>query len=214
MDDVAGAPIYDARQPATDLPMSPLPPTPPPPTSRLEFRLWRHADLDLALALWGDARVTALIDARGQLDTDQVRARLEAEIALHRRHGVQYWPVFLRSSGAHVGACGLRPRDGAQGVLEIGFHLRPEWWGRGLAGEAARGVIDFAFEQLGAAALFAGHNPKNAASRRLLERLGFRHSHDELYPATGLHHPSYLLTSSAYRAQRRAPSRQRNASAT
>jgi hypothetical protein len=42
-------------------------------------------------------------------------------------------------------------------------------------------------------ALFAGHNPANQASRELLARLGFRYTHDELYPPTGLMHPSYRL---------------------
>jgi len=59
--------------------------------------------------------------------------------------------------------------------------------------EAARGVIRHAFGALGCRALFAGHHPQNTESMRLLEKLGFRHTHDELYPPTGLMHPSYLL---------------------
>jgi [ribosomal protein S5]-alanine N-acetyltransferase len=54
-------------------------------------------------------------------------------------------------------------------------------------------VIEHAFKTLAASALFAGHNPNNHASRRLLEKLGFQYTHDELYRPTGLHHPSYLL---------------------
>jgi hypothetical protein len=42
-------------------------------------------------------------------------------------------------------------------------------------------------------ALFTGHNPASDASRARLARLGFRHTHDELYPPTGLLHPSYRL---------------------
>ncbi len=42
--------------------------------------------------------------------------------------------------------------------------------------------------------LMAGHHPKNASSQRVLEKLGFRYTHDELYPPTGLQHRSYLLT--------------------
>jgi RimJ/RimL family protein N-acetyltransferase len=47
--------------------------------------------------------------------------------------------------------------------------------------------------------LFAGHHPANAASKRAVEKLGMRYSHDELYPPTGLHHPSYILTADDYR---------------
>jgi [ribosomal protein S5]-alanine N-acetyltransferase len=54
-------------------------------------------------------------------------------------------------------------------------------------------VIDVAFGELGAPALFAGHHPENASSRRTLETLGFRYVQHELYPPTGLQHPCYVL---------------------
>jgi ribosomal-protein-alanine N-acetyltransferase len=155
---------------------------PPPPTSRLEFRTWRESDLALAIALWDDPRVTEKIGAQDP------RERLTKEIACERDHGISYWPIF--ENGAHAGACGLRPREGS--ILELGFHLRPEFWGRGLASEAARAVITYAWTR-GASSLFAGHHPENASSRALLEKLGFVHTHDELYAPTGRLHPSYRL---------------------
>ena len=139
----------------------------------------------------GDPSVTRLFDARGSLAPDQVKARLEAEIERQCDHSISYWPIFLLAGGAHVGCCGLRPHE--ENVPELGVHLRFEHWGRGLATEAALTVISFAFDTLGVTALFTGHHPENHASRRLLERLGFTYTHDELYPPTGLRHPSYLL---------------------
>jgi RimJ/RimL family protein N-acetyltransferase len=65
--------------------------------------------------------------------------------------------------------------------------------GQGYADEAARAVIDYAFGSLETSELFARHNPANHASRRLLEKLGFRYTHDEHYAPTGLCHPSYML---------------------
>ena len=162
-------------------------------TKRLGFRRWTDEDFDLALALWGDAKVTELIDARGKLTPEQVRERLDQEIAHERFYRIQYWPVFALQDDAHVGCCGLRPRSPAQRVYEIGFHIRSDCWRRGYALEAARAVIAHAFYDLGASALFAGHNPRNEASRRLLEKLGFEYQRDEFYPPTGLNHPSYLL---------------------
>jgi RimJ/RimL family protein N-acetyltransferase len=141
--------------------------------------------------LWGDARVTALIG--GPFGADRVREMLEAQLAIARDAGVQYWPVFESGSGGFVGCCGLRPRGAGHRQLELGFHLRPEHWGKGLATEAARAAIAFAFDRLRSEELFAGHHPANAASARTLRKLGFRYSHDELYPPTGLRHPSYVL---------------------
>ncbi|MDC0669821.1 GNAT family N-acetyltransferase [Nannocystis radixulma] len=162
----------------------------PGPSARLLFRWWTADDLELARGLWGDPQVTAKI-AGEPFTPPQIAARLAAEIDQGRAHGLQYWPVFLRDDGAHVGCCGLRPR--AQGVHELGFHLRSTFWGRGLASEAARATVEFAFGPLAARGLFAGHHPDNTASRHVLLRLGFRHTHDEWYAATGAMHPSYRL---------------------
>lgn len=164
----------------------------PEPTARLTFRSWCDDDLALARGLWGDPRVTKMV-SRAPFDDQQVRDRLAYEIANERDHGVQYWPIFRRSNGDHVGCCGLRPRDPAQRILELGFYLHPDHWGQGLVTEAARATMALAFGPLAVSALFAGHHPDNAASRRVLERLGFRPTHAELFPPTGLYHPCYLL---------------------
>jgi len=160
-------------------------------TSRLGFRVWTHLDLPLALALWTNPQVTRFLG--GPFSPRQVEERLRREIALQETAGVQYWPIFQRSTGAHVGCAGLRPYNPASAIYELGFHLLPASWGKGLATEAARAVIDHAFNTVAARGLFAGHHPDNAASRRVLEKLGFRYTHNEIYPPTGLMNPSYYL---------------------
>jgi RimJ/RimL family protein N-acetyltransferase len=164
-------------------------------SQRLGFRLWTEADIDLAMGLWGDPEVTRLIG--GPFSIQQVQQRLSCEIATFRGHGVQYWPIFLLTSGEHVGCCGLRPYRLEERVYELGAHVRKLHWGQGYAQEASRAVIRYAFEALGAAALFAGHHPANEVSRRLLLALGFAYTHDEYYAPTGLYHPSYLLRADA-----------------
>ena len=161
-------------------------------TERLGFRYWTAADLGLALGLWGDGEVTKLIG--GPFSREQVQARLSLEISNLKTYGVQYWPVFLLSGDEHLGCCGLRPYQMDRGIYEVGVHIRSADWGKGYAPEAVRAVMEFAFDTLGAKGLFAGHNPANDASRHLVEKLGFHYTHDEYYPPTGLHHPSYMLS--------------------
>ena len=175
-------------------------------SQRLGFRLWTQHDLDLACGLWGDPGVTRLIDARGKLTENQVKAKLAQEIATADAHGIQYWPIFLLANNDHVGCCGLRPYDLARDIYEIGFHICSRYWNHGFASEGAGAIIKYAFEQLDAAGLFAGHHPENKTSRRLIEKLGFRYTHDEFYAPTGLHHPSYILTAQQY-ARLRYPAR-------
>ncbi len=167
-------------------------------TSRLIFSTWSEADLELALCLWGDPRVTKFIDAREELTIEDVRTRLDQEIASEKKYGVQYWPIFLQSTDEHIGCCGLRVYDLSLNIYEIGFHIRADHWGRGFATEAAHKVMDYAFEILSVNGLFAGHHPYNTASKHILQKLGFRYSHDEFFTPTGLHHPSYILTADEY----------------
>jgi [ribosomal protein S5]-alanine N-acetyltransferase len=160
---------------------------------RLGWRHWRPGDLDLALRLWGDERVTRLIVAGGRLTPEQVRRKLDAEMAMQREHGVQYWPVFLLEDGGFAGCCGLRPYKPHEGILEIGCHFCADCWGHGYATEGIRTMMAYAFDELSVSGLFAGHHPDNAVSGHLLKKLGFTYTHDEYYEPTGLKHPSYLF---------------------
>ena len=172
-------------------------------TKRLQFSHWNEDDLALATSLWGDPRVTAYVG--GPFSEEQIATRLQLEIATLRQHKFQYWPVFTLHGEHFVGCTGLRPYGNQSDVLELGFHFRPEYWGQGLAQEAARAAIAWAFETLAVTSLLAGHHPENLASGRLLKRLGFHFTHEELYPPTGLVEPNYLLTnSSAMQNQRRS----------
>jgi [ribosomal protein S5]-alanine N-acetyltransferase len=160
-------------------------------SARLGFRCWKDDDLPLAMKLWGDPEVTSRIG--GPFTPEMVRLRLAKEISQMQEQGLQYWPIFLLQSDQHVGCAGLRPYRAEQRVYELGAHIRRAFWRRGLANEAGCAVITYAFEVLRAEALFAGHHPENEASRRLLTKLGFVYTRDELYPPTRLMHPSYLL---------------------
>jgi RimJ/RimL family protein N-acetyltransferase len=164
---------------------------PPPPTARLEFRVWRASDVELAAKLWGDARVMRFIG--GPYSDEEVRARIEREVANDAAFGIQYWPVFV--DGAFAGACGLKPHATEPGhhFREIGFQFLPEFWGAGYASEAARAVIAYAFGTLDATALFAGHHPENETSRALLIRLGFTQIGTHYFARTALQHPWYRL---------------------
>jgi [ribosomal protein S5]-alanine N-acetyltransferase len=162
-------------------------------TPRLGFRTWSADDQRLAVALWGDADVTRLIG--GLFSETRVQDRLRSELASMETHRVQYWPVFLLDNGDFVGCCGLHAYKPEEQICELGFHLRPAHWGSGLATEAGRKVIEHAFNSLKARKLFAGHHPENLNSKKVLEKLGFRFTHEELYPPTGKLHRCYLLES-------------------
>jgi len=160
-------------------------------TKRLGFRCWTARDETLAIDLWCNPQVTALIG--GPWTHEVALERLALEIEQQNERGMQYWPVFLVADGRHAGCAGVRPYEADKVSYEMGIHLLPEFWGQGIAREAAEAIIPYAFGTLGATAIVAGHHPQNAASGRLLKKLGFVYQGDKLYIPTGLLHPMYLL---------------------
>lgn len=163
-------------------------------SEQLGFRKWKQEDLSHAIHLWGNHDVTKFFDSGGKFDEEKVKQCLNKEIETEEFTGLQYWPVFLQNINEFVGCCGLRPYDMNKMILEVGAHLLPVYWGKGLAQEAINTVIGYAFTKLKAKALFAGHNPENKASEKLVKRLGFKFRDYEYYAPTGMEHPSYLLT--------------------
>lgn len=164
-------------------------------TERLYFSVWQDDDSQKAMDLWGDAQVSRFITTRGYMTIEEVGERLKKEILSQQRDNIQYWPLYLKEKDVFIGCCGLRTYDYEKGVLELGVHLKSEFWGKGYAREACTAVIDYAFDELGVSGLFAGHNPHNKASCKMLKQLGFQYTHDEYYEPTGLEHPSYIMKS-------------------
>lgn len=166
-------------------------------SARLQFRTWTEADLPLAVALWGDDDVMRHMG--GARSAEAATERFRSELANHREHGFQYWPIFHVDTGEHAGCAGLRPFHGSLDVLEIGVHIaRPFWSGR-YGEEAARAVIAHAWQHTAATALVAGHGPDNANSRALIERLGFLYTHHEPWGPLQRMHPYYRLERNAAR---------------
>ena len=100
---------------------------------------------------------------------------LEASDRDFSERGVGLFGVRLRGADEVdlVGLCGLRWEEGI-GEMEIMYCLLPELWGRGLTTEAARAALRFAFEEAGLRRVMGGADEPNAASLRVIEKLGMR----------------------------------------
>jgi [ribosomal protein S5]-alanine N-acetyltransferase len=105
-----------------------------------------------------------------------LRASLEAKLEHWERHGFGSWLMRDRASGETVGRGGLQYCDVLdERAVEVGWAVRPEWWGRGFATELAQTSVEVAFEVIGLPELIAFTLPDNAASRRVIEKAGFRY---------------------------------------
>jgi len=142
-------------------------------TARLDFRAMTGGDLDDMAALLGDPEVMRHYPQ--PKTRAQAREWIEWNQRLYRDHGYGLWVVELRDTGEFVGDCGLTPQrlDGVT-ELEVGYHVRAELQGRGLATEAATACRDFARDVLGAGRLVAIIRPDNAPSQRVATKIGLR----------------------------------------
>jgi RimJ/RimL family protein N-acetyltransferase len=140
-------------------------------TPRLILREFRPGDVNALALILSDAETMRFYPAPYD------RAGVEEWIARNRRryaeHGHGLWAMILKSSGELVGDCGLTVQDvdGAN-EIEIGYHVRHDLWGRGLATEAARACRDLGFARLPVERLISLIRPENLQSRRVAEKNG------------------------------------------
>jgi RimJ/RimL family protein N-acetyltransferase len=111
-----------------------------------------------------------LVERLDWLDTDRVYRRT---MKMYEQHGYGFWAVILAGTDSFVGLCGLLDQE-VEGryELEVGYHLLPEYQGRGLATEAARAVMEYAFHTLGKKRLISIILPDNAASIGVAKKNG------------------------------------------
>ena len=142
-------------------------------TARLVLRPWQEADREAFAALNADPEVMAHLPApltRAESDAFLDRMRVSAA-----RAGFGRFAVEDRATKALVGMVGLDvpPWEAPfTPAVEIGWRIGRAWWGQGLAEEAARDVLAWAFTTLRLPRVVSFTAPANTRSWGLMERLG------------------------------------------
>ena len=139
---------------------------------RLVLREFTPADFAAVHALLSCPDVMRF-SASGPFTLAQSHEWLERSLASYAEHGFGKWAVVLRATGEVIGCCGpaLTVIDGPP-ERELGYRLRPEHWGVGLATEAAAAALGHCFKHLGFTSLLGFVEPANTASARVLTRVG------------------------------------------
>jgi ribosomal-protein-alanine N-acetyltransferase len=152
--------------------LSPVPVSFPLVTDRLSIRPFDASDRAAMQAIYDDVEVMRFITGAGEDPSTWV----DSYIRHQGEHGYAFWAVVERESGDLIGEAGLGPFDGRGPELELGYLLRRDRWGHGLATEAARACLAAAFDGLGAMTVVAVVDEGNAASLAVLRKAGFRSS--------------------------------------
>ncbi len=154
-------------------------------TERLVLRRWRPDDVQQMTAINSDPEVMRWISDGSLSDS----AKTAASIARYERswdeNGFGLFAVELRASGKLAGFTGLAIPEFLPQILpavEIGWRLGRQFWGVGLATEAARAALAFGFEQCDLDRVVSIYQPDNVASGSIMRKLGMSLAEETIDP--------------------------------
>ncbi|MEJ1969342.1 MAG: GNAT family N-acetyltransferase [Rhizomicrobium sp.] len=143
-----------------------------PTTPRLVLRALTMTDMPACVAILNDYDVAKNLRLVPHPFTETLFREALVRTDQERRDGRGFFFAVTRAmDGALIGACAVDRVAG--GTWEFGYWYGKPYWGLGYATEAARPVMRFAFEDMGAARLAAGWYDDNPASGAVLRKLGF-----------------------------------------
>ena len=173
-------------------------------TARLKLRPWEEKDAD---DLFEYASVPGVGEAAGWKHHETREESLKVVklfIAQHRCFAIEE-----KESGKVIGSISLEQsneevfKDAAIGdnINEAGYVIAKDYWGKGYATEAVRGLLSYAFFMLHLDAVTCGHFKDNTASKNVIEKCGFKRVAEGKYlTQTGIEYEAYYyaLTSADY----------------
>jgi len=132
-------------------------------SEHLELLAVLDSDPEVLRFIWGRAlsREESLHHSARRIDPEGEARGIGAWIGLEAGHFVGWWT--------------LQRDDTDRDTAELGYRLRRSAWGRGLATEGSRALLDHAFRTLGLPRVWAGTMAVNSGSRGVMEKLGMRH---------------------------------------
>ena len=141
-------------------------------TSRLLIRPWRADEIDHMIQLRGNPRV--MTHFTGTDSPQRVREFFPKILKIQTEYGYAFFPVFEKNSGNFCGFCGIQPvpfETRFTPAIEIGWSFLPEFWGKGLATEAASAWLNHAFLRLSLHQIVAFAVRGNIKSHKVMARL-------------------------------------------
>jgi ribosomal-protein-alanine N-acetyltransferase len=144
-------------------------------TTRLVLRALRMEDADFLFKEWSDPAVTYYMR-----DEEPLKSREQAEEFLRpyqtpeKIPGAKLWGIEMKADCHLIGIIGCFRWDKQHHRAEIGYDLRPDYWGQGLMPEALQGFIQYGFEEMDLNRIEAMTHSENQRSQRVLVKLGFQ----------------------------------------
>ena len=143
-------------------------------TDRLILRTIEESDAAVQMRVLNTPSVMARLG--GVKELHEIEAKHAKSMALYAREGFSFLFMIEKATGEMVGHCGIKRVDNPLapnvGDHEVGWLVREDRWRLGLAEEAMRAVLDWAFTRVAAPHVVALTSEANVGSWKLMEKLG------------------------------------------
>ena len=143
-------------------------------TPRLRLRALTEGDVPALFTIYQDPEAMRYWSHPAMTDIAEAQALLKDIQNQADPQNLFEWGIARREDDLVIGTCTLHRIDRQHRRAELGYILRRDHWGRGLAGEALNALLNHAFGAMDLHRLEADIDPRNTSSIRSVERLGFK----------------------------------------
>lgn len=145
-------------------------------TERLWLREWKPTDVPMIHEMLADPRVEPFHTFPSPLPLAAIEETLAATFTDQTKQKRTHygWLILSKSDGSFMGEIGLEGTAERFRSAEIFYTIHPDYWGQGIATEAAMAVTKFVFERLRFHRLEAGVDTLNPGSIKVLEKIGMK----------------------------------------
>lgn len=187
-------------------------------TSRLRLRTWQTTDIPKMAELSSDKEVMRYFPSTQTYE--ETEKFVQHNLDHYKAHDFCLYAIDLIHTGDFMGFVGLNvpwftiPNFQSKNnpVVEIGWRIDKKYWGNGYATEAAKAVLNYAFEKLKLEEIISFTAEINLPSRRVMEKIGLKHdpkddfNHPKLEPSSPLyHHVLYKICLKEYLQKKSEP---------
>ncbi|OPJ62847.1 GNAT family N-acetyltransferase [Clostridium oryzae] len=145
-------------------------------TKRLILRKFKEVDkFDMYNNWASDPEVTKMLTWPTHAAIEVTEIVIKRWINNYSENNYYHWAIQSKEPQSVIGSISLNNVDYSNDSCEIGYCIGKRFWNKGIATEALRAVLSFAFKQMKVNRITGRHHIDNAASGRVMEKCGFRY---------------------------------------
>ena len=143
-------------------------------SERLIFRAFDISDAPDIYMIRSNAEVMEYMDSDWHNSPTDSENFISENIESYKNKEKLFWAIIEKSSNQFIGDFSYWRINRKDSRAEIGYTLKPEFWGKAYMKEAMRELITYGFKKLKLHSIEANVNPKNENSKKVLKYLGFK----------------------------------------